>query len=476
MNGRERLLAARAHARRLERRSTASSTFAASARTTIDWAALGNPDGATPTCCRISASSSTTSRGANAMARRRRPALGFGHRARSIDADRSADRRSASELGIPRNDDFNGADAGGRRLLPADDATRLALLRPQPPTCRPVRARQPRRARPTRTRDADRRSTAGARTGVVYRRGGRGSLGDARDAKSSSAPARCNRRSSCSSPASGRRTLLRRVRHPVSFIALAGVGENLQDHLQARVIFRCTKPITTNDALLNMAAASSAIGLAIRPASSDRPDGGRHQPRRHLRAHAIAALASTRRPVPRRDAVVRHGGLARCTNSPGSRCPVCQLRPESRGHVRIGSRAIRCAAPAMQPNYLSTDTRSRDARRRHPPRAHARRDACARRRIVAGEYRPGPAASDRRRSARVREEHRRHHLPSERHRQDGPGVRSDSPSSTPSFAFTASTRPSRRRLQRHADARVRQHQRAGGDDRREGRRHDSCGG
>ena len=30
---------------------------------------------------------------------------------------------------------------------------------------------------------------------------------------------------------------------------LRGVGENLQDHLQARVIFRCTRPITTNDAL-----------------------------------------------------------------------------------------------------------------------------------------------------------------------------------------------------------------------------------
>jgi len=30
---------------------------------------------------------------------------------------------------------------------------------------------------------------------------------------------------------------------------LPGVGENLRDHLQARVIFECTKPITTNDDL-----------------------------------------------------------------------------------------------------------------------------------------------------------------------------------------------------------------------------------
>src|SRR5205814_9773314 len=32
---------------------------------------------------------------------------------------------------------------------------------------------------------------------------------------------------------------------------LVGVGENLQDHLQARVIFECTRPITTNDDLRN---------------------------------------------------------------------------------------------------------------------------------------------------------------------------------------------------------------------------------
>ena len=30
---------------------------------------------------------------------------------------------------------------------------------------------------------------------------------------------------------------------------LPGVGENLQDHLQFRFIFRCTKPITPNDDL-----------------------------------------------------------------------------------------------------------------------------------------------------------------------------------------------------------------------------------
>ena len=31
--------------------------------------------------------------------------------------------------------------------------------------------------------------------------------------------------------------------------ALPGVGENLQDHLQARIAYRCTEPITMNDVL-----------------------------------------------------------------------------------------------------------------------------------------------------------------------------------------------------------------------------------
>ena len=39
-------------------------------------------------------------------------------------------------------------------------------------------------------------------------------------------------------------------RHGIPVVhALEGVGENLQDHLQARVIFRCTQPVTTNDTL-----------------------------------------------------------------------------------------------------------------------------------------------------------------------------------------------------------------------------------
>src|SRR5204862_1980733 len=39
-------------------------------------------------------------------------------------------------------------------------------------------------------------------------------------------------------------------KHQIKVIQhLPGVGENLQDHLQLRLMYKCTKPITTNDDL-----------------------------------------------------------------------------------------------------------------------------------------------------------------------------------------------------------------------------------
>src|SRR6202007_2944487 len=46
----------------------------------------------------------------------------------------------------------------------------------------------------------------------------------------------------------GARALLETFAIPIVH-ELPGVGENLQDHLQARVLFECTRPITTNDDL-----------------------------------------------------------------------------------------------------------------------------------------------------------------------------------------------------------------------------------
>ena len=131
--------------------------------------------------------------------------------------------------------------------------------------------------------------------------------------------------------------------------ALDGVGENLQDHLQARVIFRCSQPVTTNDTLRTwsgklrmgldyvlrrhgpMAVGINQGGIFARamPGAS-RPDVQFH----------FATLSSDMAGSP----VHTFSGFT---------MSVCQLRPTSRGTVRIRS-PDPLEPPAMQPNYLST--------------------------------------------------------------------------------------------------------------------------
>ena len=168
---------------------------------------------------------------------------------------------------------------------------------------------------------------------------------------------------------------------------LPGVGENLQDHLQARVIFECTKPITTNDDLKSwwgtlkmgldyvftrggpMAVGINQGGIFARvDPGATRPDVQFH----------VATLSSDMAGSPTH-------------TFPGFTFSVCQLRPESRGSVRIKSDDP-LEAPAMQPNYLST---ARDRQTLIAGIRLARRLAATRALApyVKREYRPGAAAS-----------------------------------------------------------------------------------
>lgn len=131
---------------------------------------------------------------------------------------------------------------------------------------------------------------------------------------------------------------------------LPGVGKNLQDHLQARLVFKCKEP-TLNDevrSLFNQAriglkyiffragpmtmAASLATGFLrtgpdvetpdiqfhIQPWSADSPSEG---------VHPFSAFTAS----------------------------VCQLRPESRGEILLQDNNIK-SYPAIHPNYLATET------------------------------------------------------------------------------------------------------------------------
>jgi choline dehydrogenase len=168
---------------------------------------------------------------------------------------------------------------------------------------------------------------------------------------------------------------------------LPGVGRNLQDHLQARLVYRCHRP-TLNDEVRSLfnrmrigleyiaartgpmtMAASLATGFLrtapdlatpdiqfhIQPWSADSPGEG---------VHPFSAFTVS----------------------------VCQLRPESRGHLELRS-AKASDAPLIHPNYLATPTDCRTivegvriARRiaRHAPLSDE----------ISGEFRPGPGIDD----------------------------------------------------------------------------------
>lgn len=131
---------------------------------------------------------------------------------------------------------------------------------------------------------------------------------------------------------------------------LPGVGENLQDHLQFRLMFRCTKPITLNDDLASWWR-SAKIGLqwALKrtgPLAVGINQGGMFTkvmpgsttPDIQFHFAALSADMAGAKPHP----------------FPGFTFSVCQLRPTSRGHVRLKS-ADPHEAPAMVANYLSTE-------------------------------------------------------------------------------------------------------------------------
>jgi choline dehydrogenase len=129
---------------------------------------------------------------------------------------------------------------------------------------------------------------------------------------------------------------------------IPGVGADLQDHLQIRFQYRCTEPITMNDVindwryryaaglryllsrkgLLTIGAGYAGAVLRTRPARAS-PD---------VQLHFLIFSADT-------------AGAA-LHAFPGFIVSVCQLRPESRGFVRIKSNDP-AVPPAIQPRYLT---------------------------------------------------------------------------------------------------------------------------
>lgn len=175
---------------------------------------------------------------------------------------------------------------------------------------------------------------------------------------------------------------------------LPGVGENLQDHLQMRLIFECTRPITTNDQL-NSWLGQLKLGLQWLLFRSGPLAVGINQGGCFMRALHDAAG----RPVAATPDIQFHVATLSADMAGGKVHPfsgftlsVCQLRPESRGHIRIRS-TDPGVPPSMQPNYLSTELDRRTAVAAVKA-ARAIAAAPAMRPYVKREVKPGPEAGD----------------------------------------------------------------------------------
>lgn len=185
----------------------------------------------------------------------------------------------------------------------------------------------------------------------------------------------------------GPRALLAHHGIPV-VVDAPGVGENLQDHLQIRLGFECTRPITTNDQL-NSWFGQMKLGLQWLLHRSGPLAVGINQGGCFMRALPLEAQT----PDIQFHVATLSADMAGGKVHPysGFTMSVCQLRPESRGHIRIRS-LDPLEPPEIQPNYLATELDRRTAVAGvKAARAIAASDAM--RPYVLREVKPGPAAT-----------------------------------------------------------------------------------
>jgi len=253
---------------------------------------------------------------------------------------------AAAETGIPRNADFNGATQEGAGYFQTTTrhgrraSTAVAYLRP---------ARSRTNLHIETAALAQRILFAGRRAvAVEYRKDG--ALRTARARKEILV---CS--GAYNSPqllqlsGVGPADLLRR--HGIDVVLdAAGVGNDLQDHLQVRVVMRCTQRITLND-VVNSPARKVMAGLryaAFRTGPLS------------IAAGTSGAFFKTSPRLSTPDVQIHF--LPFSTDKMGEKlhsfsgftASVCQLRPESRGSLRIRS-ADPAVPPEIRINYLATE-------------------------------------------------------------------------------------------------------------------------
>ena len=131
---------------------------------------------------------------------------------------------------------------------------------------------------------------------------------------------------------------------------LPGVGKNLQDHLQARLVYKCNEP-TLNDEVGSLyGQAKIALKYAMFRAGP-----------MTMAASLATGFLKTRKELETPDIQFHVQPLS--AENPGKGADkfsaftmsVCQLRPESRGEIRLAGPEP-TTYPKIIPNYLSTET------------------------------------------------------------------------------------------------------------------------
>lgn len=128
----------------------------------------------------------------------------------------------------------------------------------------------------------------------------------------------------------------------------AEVGRNLQDHLDIIVQWKCREPITLNGNSAPIARIVAALNWIVRKAGN-----ASYMPT------AAGAFLSTREELAAPDIQMHFmplkgepHGRGGVSAEHGYQVHVCQVRPESRGEIRLKS-ADPAAHPAIDPGYLS---------------------------------------------------------------------------------------------------------------------------
>ena len=147
----------------------------------------------------------------------------------------------------------------------------------------------------------------------------------------------------------GPAALLREFNIPI-IQDLPGVGENLQDHLQYRLIYELNQPISTNVELSSLFG-KVKIGLDWLLFRGGPLSIGINQGGLFTKVMDSSLSPDIQFHMATLSADMAGGNVH---PFPGFTMSVCQLRPESRGHVRIQS-TDPLVPPKMVANYLATE-------------------------------------------------------------------------------------------------------------------------